>query len=82
MTTQDKAITLSGDTEIAYFRLAQLKGALKLEGAGMKGRQSPLRPKIADEFGLKPRAKHSEFIAVIQAKMDQMIADKAAKATE
>lgn len=82
MTTQDKAITLSGDVEIAYFRLAQLKGALKIESTGMKVRQSPLRPKIADEFGLKPRAKHSEFIAVIQAKMDQMIADKAAKSTE
>lgn len=78
MTTQDKAITLSGDTELAYFRLAQLKGALKIEGAGMKVRQSPLRPKIAEEFGLKPRAKHSEFIAVIQAKMDEMIANKPA----
>lgn len=79
MTTQDQTITLSGEDELAYFRLAQLKGALKIEGAGMKVRQSPLRPKIAAEFGLKPRAKHSEFISVIQAKMDQMIADKAVK---
>ncbi len=65
-----------------YFRLAQLKGALKLESIGLKNAQSPLRPKLAQEFGLKPRAPYDAFIAAIKAKMDELIAEKEATQAE
>lgn len=59
---------------VSYFRLAQMKGALKLEKVGMKGRQGALRPQIAKELGLKPRDTYDTYIAVIQAKMNEMLA--------
>ena len=62
--------------QMAYFRLAQLKGVLTLESKGMKGRIGPIRPKIAAEFGLKARDPYEKFIGVIKAKMDEMLAQQ------
>jgi hypothetical protein len=63
---------------IAYARLATLKGALKLEKAGMKTKGGALRPRIAAEFGLKPRDSHDAFIAKVQEKMDALLAQRRA----
>ncbi len=58
---------------VGYVRLASLKGMLNLESKGLKSRAGPLRPKLAAEFGLKPRAPYTDFIAAIQAKMEEML---------
>ena len=57
----------------SYYRLAQIKGALTLESKGMKGRQGPLRPKLAEEFGLKPRAPFEDYINTAKAKMEEIL---------
>jgi hypothetical protein len=80
MANTDNGVVLSGSTEMSYARLASLKGALKLEKAGLKTRGGPLRPKIAAELGLKKTDPHQKFIDVIQAKMDAMLAAREAAA--
>ena len=59
---------------ISYVRLASLKGMVNLESKGLKSRSGPIRPKIAAEFGLKPRDSYDKFIAAIVAKMETIIA--------
>ena len=68
--------TLTTKTEIEYFQLASLKGALKLESkglthSGMRGKK--LRPLWAETLGLKPRDSYERYIEVIQGKMDEMV---------
>jgi hypothetical protein len=58
---------------INYVRLASLKGMVTLESKGMKGRGGPIRPRIAAEFGLKPRAPYAEFITAIQSRMAELL---------
>jgi hypothetical protein len=58
---------------IFYVRLASLKGMVNLESKGLKSRAGPIRPKIATEFGLKPRDSYDKFIAAIVAKMETII---------
>lgn len=62
---------------INLFRLASLKGQLKLESKGLKSSGGAIRPRIAAEFGLSPRASHEKYIEVIQARIDQINADAA-----
>lgn len=52
------------------FRLVSIKCQLRLEKAGMRNSGGALRPRLAAEFGLKPRDSHDKFIAAIQAKLD------------
>lgn len=66
--------TVSTPAGIQYARLASLKAQLKLEAVGLKSSGGAIRPRIAKEFGLSSRAKHSEFIRVIQEKMDALLA--------
>jgi hypothetical protein len=54
---------------ISLFRLASLKGMVKLDKLGMRHSGGPIRPRIAAEFGLKPRDSHDKFIAAIEAKI-------------
>lgn len=73
-------MTFTGDG-ITYFQLAQLKQQLKLESkglthSGMKGRK--LRPLLAKEFGLKPRANYDLYIAEVQSRMDAMLKEQQA----
>ncbi len=68
--------TQGNSPQMAYFRLAQLKGVCNLESKGLKGRIGPIRPRIAAEFGLKPRAPYGDFIAAIETKMQQLLAEK------
>lgn len=69
-----QAIVLTTPSAIAYGRLASLKGMLKLEKVGLKTRDGALRPRIAAEFSLKPRDSHDKFIAEIQRRMDEALA--------
>lgn len=57
---------------VNYVRLASLKGMLKLESKGLASRSGPLRPRIAAEFGLKPRAPYQDFIKAVEAKMAEL----------
>lgn len=54
---------------IAAFRLLSLRGMLRMERVGMKTRGGALRPRIAAEFGLKPRDSYEQYIAAIEAKL-------------
>ncbi len=54
----------------AIFRLCSLKQQLKLEAKGLKSSGGAIRPRIAKEFGLSPRAPHSEFITKIEEKLN------------
>lgn len=58
---------------IAYYRLASLKFQLKLEAVGLKSSGGAIRPRMAKEFGLSARAPHAEYIALIEAKMMELL---------
>lgn len=77
-----ECIVLSGANQIAYGRLAALKGALKMESVGLKTRGGALRPRLAAELGLKPRDSHDVFIARIVEMMDEALAVRAAEVAE
>lgn len=62
--------------DIQAVRLLSLRGMLRLEKVGMKTRGGALRPRIAKEFGLSPRAKHDAFIDAINAILAQHIESK------
>lgn len=53
------------------FRLLSLRYQLKLEKQGLRSSGGAIRPRIAKEFELSPKASHDEFIAAVQAKIDQ-----------
>ena len=55
--------------KISYFRLASVKGMLTLESKGMKSRGGALRPRLAREFGLKPRDGYDKYIAYIETQL-------------
>ena len=65
--------TINTPEGIAYAQLAMLKGAVKLEKAGMKCRGTSRTVYARKVFGLKARAPHDEVIAAIQAKMDEIL---------
>lgn len=56
---------------VGAVRLLSLRGMLRLEKVGMKTRGGALRPRIAQEFGLSPRATHDAFIRAINTILDQ-----------
>lgn len=62
---------------IDYFRLASLKGMLKLESTGLKFRGGALRPKLARELGLNKRDPYERFIEVIEARMAVLLERRA-----
>lgn len=67
--TAGGAITVTGD-DIAIFQLLAVKGALKLEKAGLKSRGGSIRKGWALRLGLKPTAKHDEVIAEINRRVE------------
>lgn len=67
----EKPLVFDTPESINFFRLCSLRGMLKLEKIGMKTRGGALRPRIAAEFGLKPRDSHDKFIAKIQSLIDE-----------
>lgn len=77
------AMIASTPNQIGYVRLASLKGMVTLESKGLKGRGGPIRPRIAAELGLKPRAPYADFITAIQSRMTELLpAIQAEKAEE
>lgn len=64
--------TVATGTGISYVHLAILRGRLRLESVGMKSRNGPVRPRIAAEFGLKPRDSFTTYINAVQAKMNEL----------
>lgn len=73
--TNTNGVTVATGKGIAYVRLCSLKGKVTLESKGMTSRMGAIRPRIADEFGLKPRAPYADYIAAIQAKMNTMLTE-------
>jgi hypothetical protein len=72
----DKAIVVDTPHGIAHFRLLSIKGRVKLESKGIRHSSGAIRPRIAAEFGLKPRDSYEKYIAAIQAKIDASLASK------
>lgn len=62
--------------KIRYFRLASVKGMLSLESKGLKSRGGALRPRLAAEFGLKPRDSYAKFIGYIESQLAILRAKK------
>lgn len=70
---EGKTMTVSVITgNISAFRLASLRGMLRLEKAGLKTRGGALRPRIAAELGLSPRASHDVFIEEISRRLQEL----------
>jgi len=55
--------TLTSPAQINAFRFLSVKHQLKFEKMGMKSSGGALRPRLAKEFGLSPRAPHADYIA-------------------
>lgn len=58
-----------GKDSVEYFRLASLRGMLKMEQAGLKTRGGALRPRLSKELGLNPRYSHDLYIAEVERRM-------------
>lgn len=65
--------------EIEYFTWASRKAQLRMESKGLKSSGGAVRPRLAAACGLKPRDSHDKFIAVCQAKMNELLAAKEVK---
>lgn len=61
---------------IAMARLLVVRGMLNLEKKGLRHSSGAIRPRIAKEFGLSPRAKHDAFIEAINATLNQYQGDR------
>jgi hypothetical protein len=77
MATQNNATVVSTPSGIEYFRFASVKAQLKLEKVGLKSSGGALRPRLAKEFGLSPRAHHDAYIAYCIDKMNSLLAPAA-----
>lgn len=64
--------TVNTPDGVEYFRLANLKQQLKLEKLGMRSRGGAIRPRIAKEFGLNPRAPHASYIEIVEQRMEAL----------
>ena len=60
------AIVCNTPRQVSAFRWLSVRGMLRLEKAGMKSRGGALRPRLAAELGLSPRASHDTFILAIE----------------
>lgn len=67
---------------VDYFRFASIKQQLRMEKAGLKSSGGALRPRLCNEFGLKPRAPHEDYIKYCQDKLDLMIQNKQKEVNE
>lgn len=64
---------------IEFFRLCQLRGALKMEARGMyHSRLGKIRKPVALEMGLKVNTKIEQVIEAVQAKINTAMAAKQA----
>ncbi len=68
--TQSNGTTVATGKGVDVFRFLSVRGTLKLEKMGLKHSGGPLRPRLAKEFGLKPRDSHDMYIAKCQELID------------
>jgi len=71
-----EGFTVNTPDGISYFRFASVKGMLNLESKGLYGRGGALRPRLAAEFGLKPRDSYAKYIAYCEAQLAILLAKK------
>jgi hypothetical protein len=64
------SVTVATGAGIDAIRLLSMRGMLKLEKLGMKHSRGALRPRIAKELGLSPRASHDTYLAAIEKLLD------------
>lgn len=57
--------------QINMFRFASVRSQLKMEMMGMKSSGGALRPRLAKEFGLAPRAPYAKYIAYCEEMMEK-----------
>lgn len=65
---------LTKPDQIEAYRWATIRGALRLEQRGLKSRGGALRPRLAKQLGLTPRAPYEAFLAAVQVKIDEFYA--------
>lgn len=61
---------------VDHFRLLSVKGQLSLESKGLKSSGGALHPRLAADFGLKPRDSYAKYLEVIQARIDANLAQR------
>lgn len=66
--------TITGSS-IQIFRLLSLQKQLKLEKLGLKSSGGAIRPRIAKEFGLGPRAPYEAYHDAIRDRINDLQAD-------
>jgi hypothetical protein len=64
-------MTILLNTPVA-FRLLSLRAQLRLEAHGLKSSGGAIRPRIAKEFGLSPRASRDTYIIAINNKLQEL----------
>jgi hypothetical protein len=64
---------MTPEAEVSYIRLSSVKAQLRLEKLGLKSKGGALRPRLAKELGLAPRAPHDVYIAECQRRMDEIL---------
>lgn len=70
--------TATTPNQIAYVRLASIKGRLKLMRKGLTFRGPAIRPILAEEFGLKPRDSFELYIAEAERRMTVLLEKESA----
>jgi hypothetical protein len=66
-------VIISEPNKIAAFRLLSLRAQLRLEARGIKSSGGAIRPRIAAEFGLKPRDSYDTYILAINKKIGELV---------
>jgi len=71
------SVILDTTDGINFFRLCQLRGALKMEARGMMhSRMGKIRKPVALSLGMKANTKIEEVIAEVQKRIDNAIKEK------
>jgi len=63
-------------TNVDAFRLLSLRYQLRLESKGLRSSGGAIRPRIAKEFGLSPRASHDTYIDAINKLLEEHLAPR------
>lgn len=69
---QGGGMMVTGKASISIYRLASMKGAVRLESLGMKSRGGSRTALMRKELGLKARAPHADVIKAIENKIAEL----------
>lgn len=72
----DKILVAKTPTEINFWHLCSLRGALRLESIGMTRRGASALSVAKRKFGLKRNTTAKEAMAVVQAEIDRLLEEK------